>query len=155
MYSTIGSIQKKQAVTRQPEHFSNAPKIYQSGTVYGTHISQITKKSGPALWGRPFWFSLHFGALNYPDSPNNEMIEMSVGFIKGIPVMLPCDICKNHASEYIYKRRNALRKIASSKENLFKFYWEFHNEVNRQNMKKEISLSEAYDIFQNRPEEAL
>jgi hypothetical protein len=155
MYSTIDSIKKKPLASRAVEYFSNSPKIYKSGTIIGTNINNITKKSGPSLWGKPFWFSLHFGALNYTDSPSDDMIKMSVGFITGIPVMLPCVICRNHAFEYINKRRDTLYKVSSSKESLFRFYWEFHNEVNGKNGKRQISISEAYDIFENRPQDAL
>jgi hypothetical protein len=158
MYSTMSSIQNNKLnsnVSNPIESFSRSPQVYRSGTVVGTNINNIDKRVGPKLWGRPFWFVLHFGALNYPDSPAKDIIEMSVGFILGIPVMLPCDICKNHAYEYIQKRRNRLYKIASNKESLFKFYWEFHNDVNKQNGKRQLSLSEVYDIFQNRPQDAL
>lgn len=154
MYSTMNYMKNKSLLGNNIS-FSNSPKVYKSGTVYGTNINIINKKTGPALWGRPFWFTLHFGALNYPDSPTKDMIEMSVGFILGIPVMLPCDICKNHAYEYIQERRKKLYKIASSKESLFRFYWEFHNEVNKKNGKRQLSLEEVYDIFENHPEDAL
>lgn len=132
------------------------PTVYKKGSSSVSKIDELYRKSsGPLLWGKPFWFTLHFGALNYPDNPTDEMIKMNVGFISGIPVMLPCDTCKNHADKYITERRKYLYNISSSKEKLFKFYWEFHNNVNKGNGKRQISLTEAYDIFENRPRDAL
>jgi hypothetical protein len=109
-----------------------------------------------SLWGRPLWFSLHYGALHFPDSPGPNMIEMMVGFIRGLPIMIPCDICKNHAYTYISKfSDNELRSLSSNKETLFEFFWEFHNAVNKKTGKPEISLEKAYDIFKNAPRSAL
>jgi hypothetical protein len=178
MYSTINSMKTNQTGNRQPpikqpvtynrqipvykqETYTREIPVYKQETYTmkapkPTSMENIIKpNSGPLLWGKPFWFTLHFGALNFPENPDDEMIRTAVGFILGIPIMLPCDICKNHAYEYINERKNSLYKIASNKDSLFKFYWEFHNDVNIKTGKRTITLREAYDIFLNEPRTAL
>jgi hypothetical protein len=116
-------------------------------------VKQENKKS---LWGRPLWFSLHYGALNYPTKPDTSMQEMTIGFIKGLPIMIPCDVCKNHAYEYISKlTHNQLMDITSTSEKLFRFFWDFHNMVNTKTGKATMTLKDAYSLFENNPQNAL
>ena len=70
------------------------------------------------------------------------------GFILGIPVMLPCEICKVHATHYIDDIKKQLDIICSGRDSLFKWSVDFHNSVNKRNNKKEISYEEAYKIYQ-------
>ena len=68
-------------------------------------------------------------------------------FIHGICVMLPCENCANHATAYIESKHHELDDIVSSRSNLFKFFWEFHNTVNRRLGKSDVSLADAYAQF--------
>jgi hypothetical protein len=115
-----------------------------------------TDNVNKSTWGRPLWFSLHYGALNYPNNPDDSMKKMMVGYIRGLPIMIPCDVCKNHAYTYISKFTDTqLTYISSDKDRLFKFFWEFHNDVNKRTNKPIISLENAYNIFKNNPKSAL
>jgi hypothetical protein len=158
MYTPQLSTQIQQAYQQQSLPMYT-PRVHPYKTPIPVYTPRTTNthkpKSGPLLWGKPFWFTLHFGALNYPDDPDDEIIKSAIGFILGIPAMLPCDTCKNHAYNYIHARKDILYRIASDKESLFKFYWEFHNDVNKRTGKQTILLSQAYDIFSNNPESAL
>lgn len=114
------------------------------------------KNHGKALWGRPLWFSLHYGSLHYPDKVDSKMVNMTVGFIRGLPIMIPCDLCKNHAYEYISNFSDSqLHQVASDKRKLFKFYVDFHNSVNKRTGKAEMSLQDAYNLYEKSPETVL
>ena len=114
------------------------------------------KSATKSLWGRPLWFSLHYGAYHYPANPDNRMIDMNVGFIRGLPIMIPCDMCKNHAYDYISNFTDAqLRSISSDKEKLFTWYWEFHNSVNERTGKPTITLQDAIRLYETSPSDAL
>lgn len=115
--------------------------------------NNTSKKS---LWGRPLWFSLHYGALHYPDPPAHRDIKDMVALIKGLPLIIPCDECKNHANNFIEGFKDEqLSDFARSSKGVFYFFWMFHNHVNRETGKPTITLEKAYDIFKNNPSTAL
>ena len=155
--------------TQQP---NREVKVYNAATTTNnppptTHLGHInsqvkttpTKSShstvSPKLWGRPLWFSLHFGALNYPDDPDDEKKQMMINFILGLPIMIPCDICKNHSYEYIQSRKNMLHKVVESSHSLFQFFWEFHNDVNKRTGKPTMTLEAVYNLYRTNPAGAL
>ena len=103
--------------------------------------------SHPEVWGSSFWMVLHISSMTYPASPSPIYKNRMKNFITGIPVMLPCEVCKHHADIYINKIWNKLDYIVSSRDELFKFFVDFHNEVNKRNGKKVLSYQEAYKIY--------
>ena len=108
--------------------------------------------SNKKLWGPPLWFSLHYGAINYPKSPGEKHRELAYGYIKGLPMMIPCDACKNHANAYItqYENTRDLWAVTADPQSMFRFFWEFHNHVNMETGKPVISLAEATKLYKNR-----
>jgi hypothetical protein len=106
-----------------------------------------TNTSNPKVWGSMFWFSLHNGASKYPNAPNTIHKERMKGFILGIPFMLPCVACKPEAIGYIESRKQELDQIVSSRDNLVKFFVDFHNSVNRRYAKREFSYDEAKQMY--------
>jgi len=103
--------------------------------------------SSPNVFGPSFWFTLHNGASRYPLKASPIQAEKMKGFIRGIPIMLPCENCSEHAQSYIESNDNRLDEIVSGRENLFKFFWEFHNFVNRRYGKREPTLEEAKSMY--------
>ena len=103
--------------------------------------------SHPDVFGPSFWFTLHNGASRYPIKASPFQAEKMKGFIRGIPVMLPCDKCSLHAQSYIEENEKDLDDIVSGREKLFEFFWRFHNFVNRRNNKPEPSLEEAKQMY--------
>jgi hypothetical protein len=67
--------------------------------------------------------------------------------IIGIPVLLPCLKCKEHATAYIESRLSELDTIVSTKEKLFNFFVDFHNHVNKRYNKKLFSYEEAKKLY--------
>jgi hypothetical protein len=103
--------------------------------------------SQPDVFGPAFWFTLHNGASRYPIEASPVQAEKAKGFIRGIPVMLPCEKCSGHAQSYIEGNDRQMDDIVSGRENLFKFFWEFHNYVNKRYNKPQITLEEAKSMY--------
>lgn len=103
--------------------------------------------SNPSVWGPSFWFTLHNGASKYPVNASKNYQDRMKGFILGIPMMLPCPGCTPHAIAYIESIKPKLDSIVSGRDTLFKFFVDFHNEVNDRYNKKKIGYDEAYKMY--------
>jgi hypothetical protein len=101
----------------------------------------------PEVWGPSFWFILHNGAINYPLHANNICKQRMKQFIYGMEVMIPCEQCSDHATSFIEKNRNNLDNIVSSRNKLFNFFVDFHNEINERYKKPIMSYDEAYRLY--------
>ena len=106
-----------------------------------------TNSSLPNIWGPQLWYSLHNGAAKYPIKASNFYINKMKGFILGIPYILPCEKCSEHANNFIEKHYNQLDNICSGRVKLFDFFVDFHNEVNRINHKVNMSYEDAYNLY--------
>jgi len=62
---------------------------------------EYANPSDPRVWGPAFWFTLHNGAVNYPIKASPTWKDRMKGFILGIPVMIPCEKCRDHATSHI------------------------------------------------------
>ncbi len=104
----------------------------------------------PEVWGPAMWFSLHNGAARYPERPSPFWRERMKFFILGIPVMVPCENCSNHAAAYIEQKWSVLDDVVGCKNNLFLFFWEMHNYVNERLGKRMVSFDEAYKTYHSK-----
>jgi Erv1 / Alr family len=116
---------------------------------YETECTYHNKRASnnPLVWGPPFWYVLHNGAYHYPQHSSPLHAERMKNLIIGLPVMIPCATCKEHATAFIEKHRSRLIDICSSRDSLFKFFVDFHNQVNRRYGKRVLSYEEAYSIY--------
>jgi hypothetical protein len=103
--------------------------------------------ANPSVWGPAFWFSLHNGAAKYPINASPIYVERIKNFILGIPYILPCDNCSDHARNYIAKRESELNEICKHRSSLFAFFVDMHNMVNVRLNKPTMSVDEAYKIY--------
>ena len=101
----------------------------------------------PEVWGPSFWFTLHNGAISYPLHANNVCKQRMKQFIYGMEVMIPCEKCSDHATSFIQKHQHNLDDIVSSRDKLFNFFVDFHNEVNVRYNKPIMSYEEAYKLY--------
>lgn len=104
-------------------------------------------KDNPNYWGPKYWETLHIGSLHYPEVASPVFVEGMKGYILGLPYILPCDTCKNHAVDYIMKYKAQLNEICSGRDNLFKFFVDFHNYVNVKHNKAIVSYEEAKKLY--------
>jgi hypothetical protein len=103
--------------------------------------------SSPEVFGPPMWFTLHNGSSKYPLKPSPVTKQRMMYFIMGIPVMIPCQNCREHATAYIEKNIDSLDEICDNKTNLFNFFVDFHNFVNKRLGKKIWTYEEAYELY--------
>lgn len=110
-------------------------------------INNTTYNIPPSKWGPGLWYVLHTGSLNYPENPTLIYKDRMKNFIKGIPYILPCDDCRTHAMNFITENEDKLDEICTSKQNLFKFFVDFHNKVNKRHDKKIYTYEEALKLY--------
>lgn len=134
---------KKQVYVENKKHQIES---YEPANIKWT-TSRYTNMSDPNVWGPAFWFTLHNGASKYPISASPLIKERMKSFILGIPIMLPCYVCKVHATEHIENNKHKLEEICSGRDNLVKFFVDFHNIVNVKNNKPTLSVEEVNKIY--------
>ena len=108
---------------------------------------EYANPSDPRIWGPAFWFTLHNGAIRYPIKASRICAERMKGFILGIPVMIPCEKCQDHATSYIEANYSKIDEIVSGREQLFNFFVSFHNNVNERYNKPIMSNEDAYALY--------
>ena len=108
---------------------------------------EYANPSDPSVWGPAFWFTLHNGSVNYPIKASPICAERMKGFILGMPVMIPCEKCQDHATSYIEANYFRLDEIVSGREQLFNFFVSFHNHVNELYNKPIMSNKDAYALY--------
>jgi len=156
MYTTLSSLKKDKtpAVWKPP----TSVRTYNASVGKESYVEPIKPSNvaiPPSVWGKSLWFSFHHGAMYYPKNPTIEAQQNIINYIIAIPLMIPCEICRKHATDYIESRKDIIPIVVRSSEALFKFFWEFHNSVNQQTNKRIWSLEETIDLYRNRPLDAL
>lgn len=111
---------------------------------------QYANSGDPHVWGPSFWFTLHNGAARYPIKAAPLCAERMKGFILGIPVMLPCEKCQDHATAYIEENWFRINEVVSGREHLFDFFNSFHNSINIRHGKPVMSVEDAYKLYTGR-----
>ena len=106
-----------------------------------------TNSADPEVWGPSFWFILHNGAVRYPEKASPLWKERMRNFIISMPVMIPCEKCADHAMAYIEANWKNLDNIVSGRKNLFNFFVDMHNMVNKRYGKPIMSYEEAYKLY--------
>lgn len=102
----------------------------------------------PEVFGPPLWFSLHNAAAYYPENASPITAERMKNIIIGLPVLIPCATCKEHATTYIEERKHTLMEVSKSRKTLVRFFIDFHNYVNERLGKKVLSYEEAEALYE-------
>jgi hypothetical protein len=113
---------------------------------------KVKSTSSPDVFGPPMWFTLHNGASKYPDNPSPITKQRMKYFIIGLPVMIPCANCREHATSYIEKNMPDLDRICNNRTNLFNFFVDFHNYVNERLNKPLMCYSDAEKLYNGEAE---
>lgn len=93
-----------------------------------------------------YWYYLHWFTFNYTNKPSeDDKNEVN----KLVYVMktngIKCDKCRMHFKEWLNKYDIHLYFV--DRKSLFKYFFELHNNINRQNGKKVLSLNQAVNIY--------
>jgi hypothetical protein len=139
MYSYYATIDKLFPETAVPEPTD--------ATLHITTRDEKISAFDPKVWGPPFWFILHTSAAYYPVNPSPYVREKMKERIMAIPYEIPCELCRNHAVSFVESKKNTLEQIVSNRHDLFQFYVDFHNNVNKRHGKKEYTYDEAYKMY--------
>lgn len=108
---------------------------------------QKNQWSNTEIFGPVVWKLLHNTAINYPLCPSDYVKNQMKNFILSLTVLIPCEKCRGHTAKYIEKHRDKLDEIVSSRDNLFAFFVDFHNQVNKRYNKPIISVNEAIKLY--------
>ena len=101
----------------------------------------------PVKFGPCLWRSIHIIALGYPENPSEIDKQTYTNYYRDLWKIIPCLKCSLN-----YRRHWTEIPIYSyldSKNHLFEWTVLLHNIVNQELGKKQISLEEAYKIYNN------
>jgi hypothetical protein len=115
------------------------PKIQQT-------VTQINQKKDTMLWGAPTWYFFHTIAAKIKPEEFQKFKLHILDIIKNICYNLPCPSCTEHAKQYI--QRMDTNSIIC-KDDLIKFLFVFHNNVNARKHKPVFSYEELIEKYKN------
>ena len=98
------------------------------------------------IWSNPTWTFFHVFAEKVSEQFYNRNRDICLQIIKSICNLLPCPVCRVHATNYM--RRINIRQL-NTKNNFKRMLFVFHNHVNRRLRKplfKEHELIKYKDI---------
>ena len=102
----------------------------------------------PDIWGKHFWYTIHFIALDYPEKPNSEDKRDFQIFFENLHKVIPCYKCSVNYVKHLNERPLEISDLESN-ETLFKWTVDIHNIVNRDLNKKQMSYNNAWKMYQN------
>ena len=114
-------------------------------------VKRNTFTNNPEVWGPELWNIIHSMSFMYPSQPSVEEQNNMYSAVKSLPTFLPCYSCKQHAGEYIKNTimSGELENAVKNSKNLFLYFFNFHNAVNKKLNKPQFKLEHAiqnYDI---------
>ena len=95
-------------------------------------------------WGPKLWDILHTFSYNYSMTPTRDEQINASNYLKSLCLLLPCDFCKDHCSEFI--RSNPPR--IDNRNNLINWVLLFHNNVNRRLHKQTWTRQQLDEKFE-------
>ena len=101
--------------------------------------------SEPQIFGPLLWFLLHTTAAKVPERLNTTQQGSLMTFLRNFPVMIPCQVCREHAFTNLKRTLGTCR--LSTKEDVFRFIWSFHNKVNSQVANRPFTLAKAKQMY--------
>jgi hypothetical protein len=100
----------------------------------------------PSLWGPPIWNFLHTLAAKIKEDKYNAVSMELFFYIQKICANLPCPECSQHARSFLGK---VVFKRVSTKNDLIRLLFLFHNSVNRRKMKSQFSFEDMEKYSNN------
>ena len=94
----------------------------------------------PTIWGPPGWKFIHYVCYSSPTNMTEVEKANYKAFLLSLQYVLPCEACRKHYATNLEKHS---LDAALQNGKLFEWSVSMHNEVNRMNGKKELSVEEA------------
>ena len=101
----------------------------------------------PNIWGPLAWFFLFAGSCSAKEVITKADAQKYWHFIEGLPLMLPCSVCREHALEYVEINAPFRHEICSSRKNLIKFFIDFHNMIGHKKGQKKLTFRDIERMF--------
>lgn len=114
-----------------------------------SYPSRFTEFFGPCMWK-----VMHSIAYTYPENPSMEERKTYIDFFNTIQNVIPCPGCGVHYKNYL--ARNPIK--AETRNDLSKWVYDLHSEVNERNNKPNLSYEEVtkyYAGFDEKENQAL
>lgn len=92
-------------------------------------------------WGPSFWFTFHLSSLFY-QTQHSRLIKR---FLEIIPILLPTQRSQMNSIQFL--RNYNLEWAVANKYNLFYFWFDFHNYINKLLGKEELSFGKVKDLY--------
>jgi hypothetical protein len=121
-----------------------------AGTLTAPDLGTTTStewSSDPAQWGRHLWFYLHTAARNYPRAPDAAQQRGMKNWLTTLQWTIPCRKCSAHYSQFMEASKDPLDAGCADRDKLFAFLVGIHNQINRENGKRTLSVAEARQIY--------
>jgi hypothetical protein len=98
----------------------------------------------PEIWGKHFWYMLHFITLEYPENPSDEHKLHYSQYLHDLTHVLPCEKCSKEYMSYITSNPPSI----DNRDTLFSWSVDFHNYINIHLNKPCMSLEQARKMYQ-------
>ena len=92
----------------------------------------------PKIWGPHAWVFLHTITFNFPENPTPEQKKHYKDFFESLIHIIPCDKCRYN---YMLKLKTHPVNV-ESRMKLVEWLLLIHNDVNKSNGKKQLSMPE-------------
>jgi hypothetical protein len=101
------------------------------------------------IWGSCLWLFLHIISFNYPCKPSIKHKMYYYSFLKILPKILPCGICRKHLKE-LYKKMPLITSVFKNRKSLSKYIFQLHEEINiKLNKKNNLTYTDVANIYEN------
>jgi hypothetical protein len=104
------------------------------------------KNISPNLWGPHLWKFMHLFTLSYPNEPTEEEKDSAYNFFTAIQTVLPCEKCRYNFKNHL---ETLTEEVLDSNENLVKWLFNIHNEVNKSTGKPVFSFDDFISMYIN------
>ena len=119
------------------------PKPKPSSKIQQTIVT-IPEKKDTMLWGAPTWYFFHTIAAKIKPEEFQKYKLQILEIIQTVCYNLPCPSCTEHAKQYIQKMSPT---SIMCKDDLIKFLFVFHNNVNERKRKPVFSYGELIEKY--------
>ncbi len=102
------------------------------------------KNISPSLWGPHLWKFMHLFTLSYPNEPTEDEKDTAFNFFTSIQTVLPCEKCRYNFKNHL---ETLTEEVLDSNENLVKWLFDIHNEVNKSTGKPIFSFDDFINLY--------
>ncbi len=125
--------------------YARADELYQQPI--NVKVTTTTQGSSydPDVFGPAFWFTIHNATTTYPNRPTIFVQDGMKQLISNMHLLIPCVSCKEHF--FAFLKTSDIHQATSSRDNLFNFFVNTHNYINRRFRKSEMSIADAKKMY--------